>query len=261
MALARYSPLPASAAGIRSAVVLAAGFGSRMQVDGRDTPKPLVEVADVPVMHRTIAGLLHAGIDDVVVVTGHRAVEIKASVAVAFGDDDRIRFVANDRYELANGVSVLVGARAVRESPFLVTMSDHLLSRSVFALAASHEPPADGATLLVDPAVDAVFDIDDATKVWAEGGRLVRIGKQLTEYTHIDVGVFVCTHGLTVALEEVLNRAGDVSLSAGVAALASTGRMEVLSIDDGLWQDVDDPAMLSEAHALVSRFPHLFPVP
>jgi choline kinase len=133
-------------------------------------------------------------------------------------------------------------------------MADHVIGDEVMALAAAHEPESDGATLLVDRRIDEVFDLDDATKVRTRESRLVAIGKQLDDYDCIDIGVFVCTHGLMDALERVLQREGDASLSRGVTELAARDAMSVLDIGDGFWQDVDTPEMLAHAERrLASR--------
>ena len=59
------------------AVLLAAGAGSR--IGGR--PKGLLELEGVPIVRRLVLALLHAGVDDVVVVLGHHAAAIAAAVA------------------------------------------------------------------------------------------------------------------------------------------------------------------------------------
>jgi choline kinase len=162
-----------------------------------------------------------------------------------------IRTVINERYDLANGVSLLA-ARAAVSHPFIVTMADHVLGDEIMDLAGEHTPVPGGATLLVDSRIDQVFDLDDATKVERDGTRLVAIGKQLTCYNCIDIGVFVCTDGLFEALNAVYERAGNASLSEGVAELARRGLMHTLDIGDGFWQDVDTPQMLAHAAQMLT---------
>jgi len=58
------------------AVVLAAGAGARL--GGR--PKALLELGGVPLILRQLVALSGAGVDEVVVVTGHHAEEIEAAV-------------------------------------------------------------------------------------------------------------------------------------------------------------------------------------
>lgn len=238
-------------AGPRTGVVLAAGFGSRLR--DASALKPLTPVAGEPLLLRTFRSLGLAGCDRVVVVLGHGADTIRAEVEAAYDGPADLRFVVNDQYHLSNGLSVLA-ARPEVEGEFVLTMADHVFSDDVMRLAAAHTPPQRGATLLVDHDVAGVFDLDDATKVLEEDGRIVAIGKQIPAYNCIDTGLFVCTDGLMDALGDVYAERGDASLSDGVQRLAADGRMRVLPIGDGVWQDVDTPAMLAEAERRFQTF-------
>ncbi len=60
-----------------AAVVLAAGKGSRMR---STLPKPLVSVAGRPMVVRLIDSIMAAGIDDIVVVVGHGAEQVRAAL-------------------------------------------------------------------------------------------------------------------------------------------------------------------------------------
>ncbi len=120
-------------------------------------------------------------------------------------------------------------------------MADHVLDDAMMQAAGQHRPPSGGATLLVDYNIGGIFDMDDATKVREEDGRIVEIGKTISNYNCIDTGVFVCTPGLMQALDDVYQAKGDVSLSDGVQALTRSGTMTVLDIGDAFWQDVDTP--------------------
>jgi len=238
----------------RSGVVLAAGFGSRLREHDDGTIKPLVEVAGEAMIFRALRGLVAAGCDELVVVTGYRGDELRAALGAgprtgpALGVP--VVFVDNPRFDLANGVSLLT-ARPALAGEFVVAMADHVIGPEVMAQARGHTPEPGGATLLVDRRVTSIFDLDDATKVRTEGSRLRDIGKQLATYDCIDIGVFVCTHGLLDALDDELAARGDASLSQGVARLAARDKMAVLDIGEGFWQDVDTPEMLAHTAALL----------
>lgn len=230
----------------RVGVVLAAGFGSRLREDDDDTIKPLTLVDGQPLLQRAIRGLVVAGCQRAVVVLGYRSGDLAEAIS-GWDVGLEITTTVNDRYDLANGVSVLAAAPFVEEH-FVVTMADHVLEDGVMELAAAHTPVPGGATLLVDYRIDEVFDLDDATKVRVdERGGVVTIGKQLSDYDCIDTGVFVCSRGLLDALQAELDARGDVSLSEGVARLAAAGLMHTLDIGDRFWQDVDTPQMLAHA--------------
>lgn len=234
-------------------VILAAGFGSRLAgVSGATELKPLTPVAGRPLMLRTLDSLAIAGCRRIVIVVGFSGDEVRASVESSYQGDLELVFVQNRQFELANGVSVLAASAHIGEH-FLLTMADHVFSSSVMRLAGSHRPIEGGATLLVDYKLDAVFDMDDATKVMAENGHVVDIGKQLSSFNCVDTGLFVCTQGLVSALKAVFEERGDASLSEGVAKLSMQGRMTTLDIGDGYWQDVDTPEMLAEAERYLTE--------
>lgn len=235
----------------RRGVVLAAGFGSRLRGSDDEPIKPLVEVAGVPMIFRALRGLVKAGCEELVVVVGYRGDELRRAIASGPDVGANVVFVENPRFDLANGVSLL-SARAALGDEFVVAMADHVIGDEVMALAKAHRPEPGGATLLVDRRIDEVFDLPDATKVRTQGDRLVEIGKTLTDYDCIDIGVFVCTTGLLDALDAELAARGDASLSQGVARLAAAGKMATLDIGAGFWQDVDTPEMLAHTAELLA---------
>jgi 1L-myo-inositol 1-phosphate cytidylyltransferase len=235
----------------RTGVILAAGFGSRLRTDDDAGIKPLTPVGGVPLVFRALRGLEQAGCDRIVVVVGFRAEPLIAAITAARPTQAPVTFVTNPRYDLANGVSLLA-ARPELDDEFVVAMADHVVGDETMARAAAHTPAAGGATLLVDRRIDAVFDLDDATKVKTAGDRLVAIGKQLVDYDCIDIGVFVCSQGLLDALQATLDERGDASLSQGVATLAARGQMAVLDIGDGFWQDVDTKEMLAHTERMLA---------
>ncbi len=236
----------------REAVILAAGFGSRLQGMSSETSiKPLTPVAGRPLLYRTIDGLVEAGCTRIVIVIGFGAEELQTAVEEGYDREVELIFVVNEHYKLANGVSVLC-AREHVSGDVVLTMADHVFESGVLKMAVDYDLPADSACLLVDSKVDEVFDIDDATKVWAEGDTLVKIGKQLTEYNRIDTGCFVIGSALFGELASVFEERGDASLSDGVQALARTGNMKLLDIGGLRWQDVDTPEMFAHAEAWLS---------
>lgn len=235
----------------RVAVVLAAGLGSRMAAEA-SAPKPVVPVGRIPLLTRTLRSLELAGCARVVIVLGYRSEQIQRAIETGYGGPLELRFVENPDYELQNGISVLC-ARPHVEDEFVLTMADHIFDDTIMELVRQHRPPKDGAALCVDYKIDAIFDLGDATKVLACEGMIQAIGKQLDRFNCIDTGVFICTQALMEALERVRSARGDASLSDGVQQLASAGKMHVIDVGDGFWQDVDTPQMLAHAEAELAR--------
>jgi 1L-myo-inositol 1-phosphate cytidylyltransferase len=231
---------------IEHAVILAAGKGTRLRASDDDLPKPLHRVGGVPLIERTIRTLAEAGIARVVVVTGFMADAITATLATLQVPGIAIEHAFNADFEKSNGISVLVGG-AVAGGPFVLSMADHIYTSSIARLVGTQDMTLADLYLATDPRIHDVLDIDDATKVRTENGRIVDIGKTISRYDRIDCGVFCVTPRLLEALRELRTERGDCSLSDGVRRLAEAGRARVCDIGDGFWQDVDTPA--DRAHA------------
>ena len=234
---------------MKPGVILAAGIGSRLQKIG---VKPLVTVGRMELLLRTIHSHEIAGCTKIIIVLGWHAHEIKNRILSCYNGKTPLQFVENDKYHLNNGISVLCARPYVKNS-FLLTMADHVLDDGIMELAGGYRPPENGATLCVDYKLDQIFDIDDATKVFAVGKGIKRIGKNLDHFNCIDTGVFIGTNGLMDVLEEVYRQQGDASLSEGVQMLADKSRMTILDIGEYFWQDVDTPEMLNHAEKLLSH--------
>lgn len=232
------------------AIVLAAGRGSRL--NGMDpNPKPLVPVAGRPLLLRTLESLAAGGVGEAVVVLGYEAAQIRSAV-LAWGLPMPVRFVENARWERSNGLSVLAAAEEIVDGTFL-SMSDHLLSPEIVrAVAGFPLLPGDGV-LGVDRDVAGCFDVDDATKVVTRGENIVAIGKELAEYDAIDTGVFRAGPSLVEAIRTIERARGDASLSDGVRALSTAGRMRACDIGGAFWLDVDTPEAWRYGEEVLTR--------
>ncbi len=231
------------------AVILAAGLGSRL-ADGRPGPKPLREVAGVPLIVRIIRALEKGGVREIGIVIGYRGEDLKAGLA-DYEHRAKLSFFPNEEYEKPNGTSVLK-ARDFVTGPTLLLMSDHLWSPRLLKAVASYPVAEQESVLGVDARIDACFDLDDATKVQVQGDRIVRIGKELDDYNALDTGLFLITPALIEALDAVNGPEG-CSLSQGVAALAAEGRMKAADVGDATWIDVDTPETHAEAERLIAE--------
>lgn len=231
------------------AVILAAGFGTRL-ADGRPIPKPLREVAGVPLIVRVIQALHLGGVKDVAVVIGHLGQMLEEHLTnLSLGP--ALHFIENDEYDKPNGTSLLKAEPFVTD-PTFVLMSDHLWSQALFEAVAAFPLGPEEGLLGVDYRIEECFDLDDATKVQTEGTRIVNIGKTLTEYNALDTGVFRVTPSFMQTLRSCDGPNG-CSLSEGVMKVAEQGKMRAADIGDGIWVDVDTPEAHAEAERLLKR--------
>ena len=224
-------------------LIIAAGEGSRLRALAES--KPLAEVAGVPLIERVIRAAAEGGADRFLVVTGYRPEPLESFLdELARSSGLSIRTVRNPDWKRPNGVSVLAAAELL-EAEFLLLMSDHLFDPAI-AAALLALPPAP-LRLAVDFRSDSpLIDLDDATKVAVEDGRIVRIGKTIDAWDAVDTGVFRAGRILVEAISASIGRGGQGSLSEGVQALADRGEALAHDVTGAWWLDVDDP----RAHAL-----------
>ena len=239
----------------RTAVILAAGHGSRMAQGGADLPKPLLRVAGLGLLERSLLTLRAAGVEEIRIVVGAGREQIAAEVhrmaAAHRLDVEQIELIDCPRFEDGNGASLAAGAHGLTGG-FLVAMADHVMDSAFVGafLAGAADHPHVPQVAADAPA--AVFDLDDATKLRTEGGQVAAIGKQLESYDAIDAGLFYFPPR-SGALVGKLVAAGARSVSDVVTRIARTRPFLAVRVPTGLWQDVDTPAMAREAERRLLR--------
>lgn len=231
-------------------VILAAGFGSRLKSE-TSPPKPLLKISGRPLILRVLDRFYEAGLREAVIVLGYRAEEVRAGIEKD-APPMNVHFVVNPKYELSNGLSVLAARPVVVGRPFFISMADHIFDVELIEGLWSAQLPPDGLVLAVDRKLSEIYDMDDATKVRTENGRILEIQKNLEVFDAVDTGLFFCTKALFDAIERKSNATlgGDCSLSDGVKKLAETGRALVHDVGRGRWQDVDTPGMARHAEKM-----------
>ena len=185
---------------VKQCLILAAGNGTRLRPVTAGLPKPLVQFRGKPILEHVIDRAHQAGIDDFVIVVGYRSDLIRRWVDSRWLGDVSVTLVENPEYHKQNGISVLKARDEIHEN-FLLLMADHVFEPAT-ARALVKQPLAPGEVILaVDPNIERVFDLDDATKVRREGNLIVDIGKEIASYDALDTGMFLCSPVLFDRLE------------------------------------------------------------
>ena len=91
---------------VRRAVILAAGFGSRMMPATADRPKPLVAVRGVRILDTLLDALTAAGITDITVVRGYRGERFDELLEKY----PFLQFAENPDYDRTNNISSAMAA-------------------------------------------------------------------------------------------------------------------------------------------------------
>lgn len=92
---------------VHRAVILAAGFGSRMMPATADRPKPMVSVNNRPIITTLLDALIAAGVEDITIVRGYRKERFDELLA----SYPNLHFIDNDEYDRYNNISSAVLAK------------------------------------------------------------------------------------------------------------------------------------------------------
>jgi len=239
------------------AVILAAGLGTRLEPLTLDLPKCAVPVGEVPIIDRMIARLGQAGIDDIIVVTGHLHEVVERRLRGSA--DPRARaatVVFNDHYsQWGNFYSLLVAREAVGGDSFVKLDADVVLDGGVLpALLAADGP----GVLAIDrkPALG-----DEEMKARAEGGRIVELNKRMAPEVALGESIGIERIDAELAprvwdylarlielgeTHEYYERAYELLMSDG----AEFGYADITACT---WTEVDDHADLAHANELAAR--------
>lgn len=152
-------------------IILAAGKGSRLNGTAGESPKCLVKAGEVTLVERQIEVLRRAGIDDIAVVVGCQADQVRKVCG------QRVTYVENVRYAQTNSMYSLWMARPLLYEGFVVLNCDVLFHPVLLAdlLTARHED----ALLLAYREADQPPFGDEEMKVQVRCGRVIDMSKQM----------------------------------------------------------------------------------
>lgn len=228
----------------RVAVVLAAGLGQRLN-GFSNLPKPLVSVCGRSLLERNVESLKAGGVEEIIVVLGHRAEEIQRSAAHLQG----VRFVYNPDWQSGSGMSLLAAREAVGGRHFFLVMADHIISPDVLIGLQAYTPNGHGY-LGVDANLDTVYDVQSQIKVQLQGDQVVALGRSLDHAQAVDVRVALLSERIFAILEGLDNP----RVTDALRVLAAERQLKGHDIGGALWQDVDTPETLRHAEWLLSMY-------
>ncbi len=151
---------------VRTALLLAAGLGSRLGPLTEALPKCLVSVSGVPILERLVRALDAHGFERLVIVTGYEAETLRAYLGERFGGI-AIEYLHSPLFKTTNNIYSLWLARELIDEPFLLVESDLVFDEPLLAplllpgrIAVSRQLPwMSGTTVTLDAGgnVDAFY--------------------------------------------------------------------------------------------------------
>ena len=240
------------------AIILAAGMGTRLESVSGGIPKCMVKVGGVPLIDRMIERIGQTEIDTLIVVTGHRAEQLRAHVAtIDHALAKSAVFVHNDHYsDMGNFYSLLVAQDAVSGASFIKLDGDVLMDRDVLPKLIAAPGPA---ALAVDCRT-GMGEEEMKVRIDAEG-RIVELNKRMDP--GVALGEFIGVDRVDAELgETVFNKLReliefgetDEYYERAYERLIQLGtHYEVADITGCQWTEIDDAADLETAEKMLAE--------
>ena len=142
---------------ITTALLLAAGTGSRLYPLTRNSPKCLTLVNEKSILERLVIGLKQQGFKRLVIVTGYQENCIREFLGIETEDMD-IEYIFSPLYKTTNNIYSLWMAREIINEPFMLIESDLVFDESLLddmcypnRIAVAHmQAWMEGTTVTVD---------------------------------------------------------------------------------------------------------------
>jgi len=223
---------------VDTAIVLAAGRGTRLRSFWPDLPKGFVKIAGESLIERSARLLRAHGVRRIVIVAGYRA---DAYRELSNGHPD-IEIVENPEFATTESMASLACALDVVKEDFLLLESDLFYEPRALEVLQSHA--CDDVVLTSSPtgATDEVW-------VHAVDGRLLNLTKNRDE-APAEACEFVGILRISAALAQQMRTALDAFIRANghgrmayetgaLLAAARRRRVEICLVPDLLWGEVD----------------------
>ena len=210
---------------------------------------PLISINGLSLIERALLNCKRNGISEVLIVVGYNSEQIKEKLGINEYCGIKLTYVYNEEWKRGNGISVLKAKQYLNE-PFILMMSDHILDENILDLLLKTSIKEDECILCVDRSFPSHINMDDATKVWVDGNKIKKIGKNLEKFNGTDIGIFMCNPSLFDTLENSVKKGGE-SLSNAIQILADENRMLFCDIGEKFWIDVDDNHDLKNAKLII----------
>lgn len=226
------------------AVIMAGGEGTRLRPLTSNTPKPMLPMANRPMMEHVISLLARHGFDDIVVTVAFLANQIRSY----FGDGGelgvRMRY-ATEEVPLGTAGSVR-NAAAELDDTFLVISGDVLTDVDLTVALRAHEKAGALATIGLQR---SETPLDFGIVITAEDGSIERFLEKPTWgqvfSDTVNTGIYV----LEPEIFELIPEGVPVDFSVEVfPAALEQGAKVIGTILEGYWEDVGTPSAYLRAH-------------
>lgn len=229
------------------AIILAAGKATRLLPLTKDTPQCLLKVGEKTILELQIQTLKKAGIEEIIVVTGHLSDKVER-----FCDQKKVKFLYNPFYEVSGMAASLWVAKQEMKDDFIFLYSDILFEATTLEE-------------LIKKQTDICLAIkknglrDEAEKVTEKDDLITNIGKAKTEKDNGEfIGLAKFSKSGSEKLIKILDKKVKQNLNTTFIELISEliNKEEVVNscdIKNSNFIDIDFPEQIEEAKKIFNE--------
>lgn len=235
-----------------NAVILAAGVGKRLYPHTLRRPKCLLTFGGKTLLQRHIESLGNLGLNQITIVIGHLAEQVKKEVARS-SCEAPIQLIYNSDFEKGSALSLYRAEEIYKHEPALIMDADILCERTMFKRLLN-APPSN--CLLVD---EKLVDTGEEVKVVILGdGRVRELGKQITGSGRVigeSVGIYKFTPQASQVIAQELRQAVKadpyIEYEPVFNRVLNQLQMGYVTVSDLPWIEIDFPEDLERAQGEV----------
>jgi len=182
---------------ILESIILAAGYCNRFNFSNSTYKKYMLPLERSNILNYIIIAMQQAGIYKINIIVDEKADISQVSdsfhkfVEKLAINPPELNFIKNLYPERENGYSLFLGINEVKSKNYILSMADHVFSDNIYIQLISNYSDED-IILSTDPMkIDGIYDLDDCTKIYGNNLNINMIGKKISEYNRLDMGVFM----------------------------------------------------------------------
>jgi glucose-1-phosphate thymidylyltransferase len=232
-------------------LILSGGKGTRLYPITYTSAKQLVPVANKPVLFRVIEAIRDAGIDDIGIVVGDTAGEIKEAVGAGRRWGIRITYIQQEA-PLGLAHAVKVSKEYLGDDKFVMFLGDNVIEGGISGLIREFETSDYNCQIVLTPVEQpsryGVAELDPDTR------RIIRLVEKPRNPPSnlILVGIYMFDHHVWEAVEAIKpSWRGELEITDAIQYLVDKGYDVHPYIHRGWWIDTGEPGEMLEANDLV----------
>ncbi len=245
------------------ALILAAGVGRRLGHITKDKPKCMVEINGETIIERTLRNLEKAGVERVILVTGHAAERLESFVSGKFKNLNFV-FVRNSEYYKTNNIYSLYLARDLLEEDNTLLMESDILfegkilqrllkdRREVLAVVDKYQSWMDGTVVKLDEEDNIVafipkefFSYEEVDEYY-KTVNIYKFSKEFLKEIYIPfLEAYINSVGKNEYYEIVLR----------VISFLERAKIKALKLKGERWYEIDTPQDIENAECIFAPSP------